>query len=289
MKYTYVTNYKNNVALRKSFNELTEKTFCFNFVDWYNNGFWGGKYIPCSLADGETVVANVSVNLMGFQLDGAEKHYIQIGTVMTDEAYRGQGLSRFLMEKVIADYKEKADGIYLFGSDSVLKFYPKFGFTGGTEYQYSKTINAVHNEVQADHLNMADTANRHKLLDAIKSNIGHERLSMDNFSLYAFWITGSMSNMVYYHPDEDAYIIAEIQNENLNIHQILSAHKVSLEKIIHSFGNTVKNVTLGFTPINSDGYTIKELHKNDCTFFYLGKDLESVQKKKLRFPTLSHA
>lgn len=107
MKYTYSTNVKNNDILRKSFNELTEKTFYFNFESWFHNGFWGNDYIPCSLIDGEKVVANVSVNLMDFQLDGIKKHYIQIGTVMTDEAYRGQGLNRYLMEKVITEYKEK--------------------------------------------------------------------------------------------------------------------------------------------------------------------------------------
>lgn len=72
--------------------------------EWFQNGFWGEKYIPCSLVDGEKVIANVSVNRMDFNLDGIEKHYIQLGTVMTDKAYRGQGLSRYLMEKVIEEY-----------------------------------------------------------------------------------------------------------------------------------------------------------------------------------------
>lgn len=31
MKYTYITDYKDNDKLRKSFNELTQKTFEFNF------------------------------------------------------------------------------------------------------------------------------------------------------------------------------------------------------------------------------------------------------------------
>lgn len=89
MQYKYITNYKNNDILRKSFNELTEKTYSFNFVEWFQNGFWDENYIPYSLADGEKIIANVSVNKMDFMLDGAEKRYIQIGTVMTDKAYGG--------------------------------------------------------------------------------------------------------------------------------------------------------------------------------------------------------
>lgn len=289
MNYTYITDYKNNDVLRNSFNELTEKTYSFNFVEWFKNGFWSEKYIPCSLVYGGRVLANVSVNLMDFNMDGAKKHYIQIGTVMTDKEYRGQGLSRYLMERIIAEYKEKVDGIYLFGNDSVLNFYPKFGFIMGMEYQHSKSINGTNNKMLVEHVNMADMNNRQKFLDTVKNSVSNERLSMNNFGLIAFWTTGPVSDMIYYHADEDAYIIADIKNDNLWIHQVISTHKVNLEKVINSFGSTINKVILGFTPYETNGYDVKEFHEEDCTFFYLGKDLENIGKKKLIFPTLSHA
>lgn len=289
MKYSYVTNYKNNDALRHSFNELTGKTFCFNFVEWFNNGFWSDKFIPCSLVDGEKIIANVSVNLMDFNMDGTEKHYIQIGTVMTDEEYRGQGLSRYLMERVIAEYKEKVDGIYLFGGDSVVNFYSKFGLIRGTEYQYTKAVNVENSKMQIENVNMADKIKRQNFLDAVKKSVSNGRLSMDNFGLTSFWATGPMGDLVYYYADEDAYVIAYIKKGNLWIYQIISTHKVDLEKIISSFGSTIKEVTLGFTPYDSNGYDVRKFHKDDCTLFYLGKDLENIEKKKLIFPTLSHA
>jgi hypothetical protein len=43
MKYTYIKDYKDNDKMRKSLNELTEKTFGFNFENWYSNGFWGDR------------------------------------------------------------------------------------------------------------------------------------------------------------------------------------------------------------------------------------------------------
>ena len=36
-----IKNYKDNDALRKSFNELAMKTFDISFEDWYQNGYWG--------------------------------------------------------------------------------------------------------------------------------------------------------------------------------------------------------------------------------------------------------
>lgn len=287
MKYTYITDYKNNDKLRKSFNELTERTFCFNFVKWYSNGFWGEKYIPHSLVDGEKVIANVSVNLMDFDMDGTEKHYIQIGTVMTDEDYRGQGLSRYLMQKVIDEYKDKVDGIYLFGSDSVVNFYPKFGFVKSTEYQYSKNIYSINNVKKIKHVDMSDKINWKDFFNALKNSISNDRFTMNNLGLVAFWTIGSGS--VYYLAEEDTYIIADVKEENLFIYQIIASHKVNLETVISSFGSELKKVTLGFTPYDGNGYTVEELHKEDCTLFILGKDLEKIKNKKLMFPILSHA
>ena len=287
MKYTYVKDYKNNDKLRRSFNELTQKTFDFNFVNWYDSGFWGEKYIPHSLVSDGMVIANVSVNLMDFNMDGEAKHYIQIGTVMTDNDYRGQGLSRYLMEKIIDEYKDKSDGIYLFGNDSVLNFYPKFGFVKSKEYQYSKVISPVDNVRKVEHIDMNDKTNQKNFFDAVEKSVENDRFTMNNEGLIAFWTVGS--KLVYYLAEENAYIIARVKEGDLFIHQIAADHRVSLEKIISSFGSEIKKVTLGFTPYDKGGYTINELHERDSTLFILGKDLKSIEKKKLMFPTLSHA
>lgn len=50
----------------------------------------------------------------------------------------------------------------------------------------------------------------------------------------------------------------------------------------HSWNGSLKLKTMV-------SYIIEELRKEDCTLFILGKDLENIEKKKLMFPTLSHA
>lgn len=287
MKYTYIKDYKNDDKHRRSLNALTQKTYGFNFEEWYANGFWGGEYIPHSLVDGEKMIANVSVNLMDFHMDGIEKHYIQIGTVMTDEAYRGQGLSRYLMEKVIRAYQEKVDGIYLFGNDSVVNLYPKFGFVKSKEYYYTKRISSTNHVKKVEHLDVSNQANWESFLSAVKSNVGNERLSVNNFGLMAFWTMGSES--IYYLKEEEAYIIAQVKGERLCINQIIANHRVDLETIINAFGNEIKRVELGFTPYETVGYELKEWQEEDCTLFILGKDLKQIEEKKLMFPLLSHA
>lgn len=59
---------------------------------------------------------------------------------MTAPAYRNRGLSRRLMEAVLSDWRTQCDGIYLYANDTVLDFYPKFGFLKAEEYGFSRPI-----------------------------------------------------------------------------------------------------------------------------------------------------
>lgn len=132
----FMKNYKNNEVLRKSFFELAVNTFEINFEDWYQQGYWGERYIPYSYVDGDQVIANVSVNILELIIHGEKKKAIQIGTVMTHPDYRGKGLSTRLMNKVLAEYENKYDYMYLFANESVLDFYPKFGFKPVEEHLF---------------------------------------------------------------------------------------------------------------------------------------------------------
>ena len=97
-----ISNYMTDDSSRKMLNELTQKTFGFDFEGWVQGGYFEGDYIPYSLTEGGRMLANVSANKMHFMQRGTKKNYIQIGTVMTDEDYRMRGLGRKLMEHVIS-------------------------------------------------------------------------------------------------------------------------------------------------------------------------------------------
>ena len=131
--------YRNDKELRDSFNELAGKVFGLNFEGWYQNGFWKEAYDPYSVIEDGKVVSNISVNRCDMNYKGKTVHLIQLGTVMTDPDYRGRGYARLLMERVMEDITD-ADGIYLYGNDSVAEFYPKFGFAESKEYCFSKDL-----------------------------------------------------------------------------------------------------------------------------------------------------
>ncbi|MGE7624770.1 GNAT family N-acetyltransferase [Viridibacillus sp. NPDC096237] len=91
------------------------------------------------------MVSHNKVSTIDFIVFGKKKRFVQLGTVMTDEHYRNQGLSRVLMETVLDEWKDKCDMFYLFANDSVLDFYPKFGFVPVDEYEATTKVSKIEN------------------------------------------------------------------------------------------------------------------------------------------------
>lgn len=286
--YKFIKDYKENEALRKSLSELAEETYGINFEGWYQSGYWREKYIPYSIVENQKIVSNVSVNIMDFVCNDKVKRYIQLGTVMTDKNHRNKGLSRYLMEAIINEYQNKVDGIYLFANDSVLEFYPKFGFEKTVEYQYSIPVE-IHNEKFAQQIPMIDNTDWIKLEEAMKTSVCNGEFEMSNIDLIMFYITSFMQNNVYYIEELSTFVIAEVNNTNLFIHNIFSNKKVELANIVNSFGKEIKQVTFGFTPMNKDGFCKQMINKADSTLFVRGNDFKEFKNEEKMFPTLSHA
>ena len=128
--------------IERAFYNLQTVFFGLKFKSWYQHGFWGIGYIPFSYVVDDKVVANVSINIINFIIEGKHKRALQVGTVMTHPAYRNRGLSKSLMNKVLEEYKNMYDFMYLFANESVLGFYPKFGFEKIEEYQFSTNFSS---------------------------------------------------------------------------------------------------------------------------------------------------
>ena len=290
-EYVFIKDYKDNALFRKSYNELTQKTYGFDFEKWYQTGYWGSGYVPYSLLDGENIVANVSISIIDFLVLGENKRYIQIGTVMTDIAYRNQGLARYLMEKVIKEWKDKCDMVYLFANDSVLNFYPKFGFTAVNEYQWSKRITNDNEIVVAKKLDMSLDYSRELVVEKINNSTPMSKLAMmKNVGGVMFYCTSFMRENVYYLRGQDVIIIAKLEGDTLYLQDIFSPSVVDVDNIIKALTNKeVKTVIFGFTP-NEVGSCCVNLLKEDNTTLYIMKDKEDLfQNNKLMFPVLSHA
>lgn len=290
-KYLYETNYKDNEHLRKSFNDLAQKTFGIDFEEWYQEGYWGEGYIAYSLIDDGKVVANVSASIMKFMLNGEKKTYIQIGTVMTADKYRKMGLGRFLMEKVIGEWKDKCDLIYLFANDSALNFYPKFGFVKSDEYEYSTSKINISESSSVRKINLDDYRDRNIFINIIENTKVFSKLAiMNNINLVMFYCISFMKNDIYFIEEYNSIVIANFFEDTLYIQEVFAINDAELENIIGKMiSNDINKVVLGFTPINTLLYDEKILDEEDTTLFIMAKDKNPIELGKLRFPILSHA
>lgn len=288
--YQVIKNYRNDDRLRAGFNKLAQRTFQINFEDWYQNGYWNDQYNPYSIIIDGKVAANVLVSKMEFILDGCTKHYLQLGTVMTAEPYRRRGLIRRIMEEIEKDYSHGMDGIYLFANDSVLDFYPRFGFRKMKEYQYSKEISVI-NEKRIVQVPMQEKKDWNILEKAIRNSVPCGSFEMTgNSELIMFGVTKFMRDQVFYDRRQDAYVIAEQKDDELVICNVFSPHEVSLDELISAFGREIKKVRLGFTPKAEDaaGYTVSELKEEDTTLFVKGGGFSDFEERRRMIPVLAH-
>lgn len=281
-----IHGYRNDEALRRSFNALAEATFGLNFENWYQLGYWGDHYDPWSVViDGE-VVSNVSVNRTDLVIDGQVRHFLQLGTVMTAEKHRNKGYARAIMEQ-LEPVLAAADGVYLFGNDSVLAFYPKFGFVKGREFRYSGEFTA--SAPLAQRSDMTDPAVRKALELAMESSFFQDRCHMvQNSGLIFFYAAQFLADCVWYWPERNAWIIAEEDEGLWTLHNVFGPADVTAEEAVRALGIGGK-VVLGFSPSDPENWDEEELIGEDCTFFVRGRGFSDFAEKHLRIPSLSHA
>lgn len=286
--YKFQKNYKDEATLRKGFNDVVGKTFSLSFESWYQNGYWSDRFNPHTLFDGNKAVANISTYEMTFDWDGKIRHYVQLGGVATDETCRNQGLSRYIMEKVLEEYQGKVDGIFLMANDSVLDFYPKFGFQKRIEWRCSKEVH-ITSEMTAKPVPMTNRQEWSLLERAVEASCSNSVFELKNdVPLIMFYVTQFMQGNVYYIEEMDAYVIAEIKEDKLLVYGVYTKERADLDKVYQAFGKDIRHVTLLFTPFDKENYVQEEIHDADDTLFMIGKEFEDFSEQKIMFPVLSH-
>lgn len=155
-KGTLIVDYKNDPVLRNRFFDIVGTIFpSANFREWYEKGFWADEYVLYSLVDNEKIISNVSLSKMKLMIDEEEVNGIQIGTVGTIPEYRNKGLSRYLMDLVLDKYQNSADLFFLFANETVIDFYPKFGFKQYNEVVYRSESDIPASDYSARKLNIS--------------------------------------------------------------------------------------------------------------------------------------
>jgi GNAT superfamily N-acetyltransferase len=289
--YQLVTNFKTDTKIRQSFNQLAQSVFHFSFEDWYQRGLWGDSYIPYSLMWNGEIVSNVSITRMNLKLDGQQKTGLQIGTVMTNEDFRNRGLNKYLLQHILREWENKVDFIYLFANDSVLDFYPKFNFHSVDQYEVSKPFQSKGIKLKYRRLDVNVEKDYQLLAQSISESSPHAAIAdLANVSLVMFYCLWFMQGEVYYFEELDAVILATIEEQTLIVKDVFARNMIPLDDMVDSLsGEIIDQVKLGFTPVDTKGYTETKLATGTDTLFVYGDKADEFREKKWMFPVMSHA
>ncbi|WP_433750803.1 GNAT family N-acetyltransferase [Falsibacillus pallidus] len=251
-KLQFARGYREDAALRQSFNQLAEMTFGIQFESWFEKGYWTSKYEPFSYQVEGKIVANVSVNHLEWVVNGESFKAIQIGTVMTHPDYRGQGLSRKLMEKVLEEYDSKVDWMYLFANNSVLEFYPKFGFHAVAESQFRIPFNGKGKNGVATNLSLRDESFVYQFVSE-RSPTSAQFGTLGTAELFMFYYLNGFDSDMYFIEEENVLAVYQIHGEELHLFDLVSNVPVSYERIFELIATPdVTEIILHFTPEDSD-------------------------------------
>jgi hypothetical protein len=167
---------------------------------------------------------------------------------MTATDHREKGLASQLINHILADWQEQADGIFLFANSTTVDFYPKFGFEQTDEYQYALPVTPVAGDFRKLDMDKESDVNILKYYYQ-KSNPFSRLSARNNFGLLMFYCSAFMKHFVYYSENNNAVAIAMQNDHALLCFDIFCDSESSLTKIVNELAaQHTRQVILGFTP-----------------------------------------
>ncbi|MGD7044798.1 GNAT family N-acetyltransferase [Jeotgalibacillus proteolyticus] len=290
--YRLVSDYRDNDRLRESFNRLAQETFQLDFDPWFAHGYWTDKYLPFSFLNEEgEVIANASIYKMTIEMNQVTHQAIQIGTVMTDKRYRNQGLAKKLMDHILELYQDRVDLIYLFANQSVLDFYPKFGFTRVDECEYSLFFKNSQIKVKDKELIKLSVDHDLKLLESFAKNRWiHKSTSAvkDNQELLMFYFLIAFPDSIYYIKDLETIVLMKQEEEVLHIFDVISLNEQDVREVVSRAAiKTTERIVFHFEPRAIDGLSVQKKNNGEDALFYLTQ--KSLFEGDVKFPLTSHS
>lgn len=265
-----ISHYRENDTLRASFINLAREIFGIDFSSWYERGYWGDRYVPYSYADGEKIAANASVNKLDFIIDGQHFSALQIGTVMTHPDYRGKGLAASLMNHILEEYKDQYDIMYLFANDTVLDFYPRFGFEMVEEYLYTVRADSLTTNTWLRKLDIS-RPNDLQLLEKMiyeRRPVSKVFATANSGGITMYHVLNVFTDHLYYSAEDDAIFIFSTDESTVQLFDVISMAPISFERIVAAITDEGQNeIVFHYTPDYKGLEYSKNPYKRDGALF----------------------
>ena len=243
MKITMNTG--NNPAYEAMFDDLIQSVFGFSFAPWFARKLWDKNYESYAIIEDGNMLSNVCIYKSDLLINGEKVSAIQFGAVATRPCARGRGLSRQIMEHVLALYSTRF--AYLFANESVLDFYPPFGFKQVQTYGAEISV-AIDNDPKAavkcglDDERLQAALQNKRMHSNIMDCVGSAPIQMFHYIM-------AYAKDIYYLPQCQAVVVATQKGDRLFVADVLSQRAITFEEIAAELPFCdVKKVAFGFSP-----------------------------------------
>ncbi len=269
----------NDKEYQKKLNELLKDIF-LDFKFWYDVNLWDDNYESYSITVDDKIVSNICIYKAKIRFSGKEHLALSVGAVATHEDYRGQGLSRKLMEHIIDKYQDIP--MYLSANSSVVDFYPRFGFERAFEKLPTCHIN-IENHINPIKLHYNDDRVQRYVYS--RTNFSDEFDCLNTASVNMFHLhLGYLHHCIYELPDLSTMLVAEQNGTTLHVYGVFSTKKITFRELLEYLPfEGIKKMTFGFTPCWKDiEYTMEECETDPWFVRGINCDLGDI-----KFPELS--
>ena len=184
-------------------------------------------------------------------------------------------------------YRDSTDFFFLFANDTVVDFYPKFGFEKHSEVIFKSTSNIPRANYSARKLDINSEADMAIVLRLLKNRIVlSELFGASDYSFVSLWhILNLHPQNLQYLEDEDILFIVSEKKGALNVWDIVHTRPFEISstipKVISS--DNLESISYYFSPdkINFD-YDMVET-RDDSPLFVLGDF--PVKDRNFKFPS----
>jgi predicted N-acetyltransferase YhbS len=221
-----------------------------DFRLWAERGGWDSRYEVFAMVERGRILATVGRSRMDFVIDDMDVPGFQLGAVATHVERRHEGLSRRLIECVLDERDDADRPIILFANDTVLDFYPRFGFKRMRQKRFITTIAldpagprarlfAIEN--QSDRLRLAHLCAR--------AEAPGRAFSARNYYSILLWHLTYRTIQAFWLDDVGGFVVTEASGGRLVVHDCIADRQFDLLAALpHLITEPVPEVEFGFDP-----------------------------------------
>lgn len=285
-QFTIHENIRDNDQLRNGYFDFIQTVFGgLDFKGWYEKGFWNDRYNPfCLTVDGH-IVSNASAAEMTVLIEGKKKRAVQIGAVATLDEYRNQGYARVIMDYVLKRYAPLTDLFFLFANESVIDFYPRFGFERANDVIFKATADIPEPDCSTRQLDLENPGD-FKLVRSMVANRLNltERFGASGYDYITFWhLLNLFPRCLYYLPEKQLIAVMSMSGNELNLWDLIFAEPIEIPSILPNIMTEKPHTINYFFSPDIVKFNYDSVFSDDDAVLFVRADF-NLPEKEFKFP-----